>query len=168
MSIDIFLDQIENTYDPQGLKLINRFFLVFARFEGSLKHSGFVIDGSHVQPNWNSFEKEIKDKFDSTTNEELKIAVDYLLDNPPRIQIIKVSKLAWKDRKWPKGTPAINILGQCLRDIRNNLFHGSKFEGNFEPDLSRNYILINSALVVINAWLEMLPSVKAKFLSPLN
>jgi len=168
MSIKNFLDQIQTTYNPEGLSLINRFFLVFARFEGSLKHSGFITNGAYVQPNWNGFEKEIREKFDPNIDAALKEAVNFLLTNPPRIQTIDDSKLAWRDRTWPQGTPEINILGQSLRDIRNNLFHGSKFEENFEPEISRNFVLINSALTVLDAWLEILPFVKEKFLSPLN
>ena len=38
--------------------------------------------------------------------------------------------------------------GIYIRTVRNNLFHGGKFVGSYEPDISRNYTLINNLSLI--------------------
>ena len=45
---------------------------------------------------------------------------------------------ALKTSNFANGNNALSI-----RDVRNNLFHGGKFNGNYQKDVSRNYILLH-------------------------
>ena len=55
-------------------------------------------------------------------------------------------------------------LGLHIRTIRNNLFHGGKFKGIYQEDISRNYILLQSAMIILNEWLDLNEDVKTLFL----
>jgi hypothetical protein len=71
--------------------------------------------------------------------------------------------LGWRDRVFENNTPDINKIGQHIRDIRNNLFHGSKFTSRYEPDISRDYKLIFCCQIILNEWLNLSPDIEAIF-----
>lgn len=112
---------------------------------------------------WDGFVKTLTG-FDSNLNPELKKACDYILNNPPKKQYIINNVLKWKDCKIDGGTE-IQRLNQYIRRIRNNLFHGGKFNNDNIPEISRNSILMTSALVVLNNWLDLHGEVRELFLS---
>ncbi|CAM3142941.1 hypothetical protein DRF59_12675 [Chryseobacterium flavum] len=90
-------------------------------------------------------------------------AVNYLKNNPPKIQIFSDGNLEWKPRVRDINQPLINKLSLSIRDVRNNLFHGGKFNGNYKEDESRNYILLKSVIVVLQEWLSLNDTVKENF-----
>ena len=91
-----------------------------------------------------------------------------MLSNPPKIQSISGSEIVWIDRQFQNNTPEICKLDQHIRDVRNNLFHGGKFNGVFEREISRNFKLLHSALIVLNEWLELDDDVKKLFFESLG
>lgn len=162
-----FIDRFNNDIAPEGRSIMNDFFIIFSRFECALKNSGFTaVDRDKVSANWDSFVSSIKNDFKSDSNSELETAVNFIVNSPPRIQILTGSNLSWRNREFAINTPLINKLGLSIRDIRNNLFHGGKFNGSYQEDVSRNYKLLNASIIILNQWLELNDTVKRNFIAP--
>jgi len=163
-----FITEFERRYDQNGIALIHEFFLTFSRFEYSLKSAGFYNGNENkIQPSWDKFANSIRNVFNPNANEELRNAVEYLVANPPKKQILGAGIMAFKSREHLERLNIVLRLKTNICDIRNNLFHGGKFDGSFEPEVSRNYILLHSALVVLNNWLMLNKDVNNFFSLPI-
>lgn len=164
-----FLDKLNETITIKGQRLIIEFFIIFSRFECALKASGFHNENNgRVTANWDTFVASIREEFDSERTDTLKSAVDYLTQHPPKVQAINGNSLVWNERNFNQNEPIVNRLCLSIRDIRNNLFHGGKFQGNYQEDVSRNYKLLKSSIVVLNEWLRLNDIVKDNFLQPIQ
>lgn len=137
---------------PQDLdfKLAQEVFIEFARFEYCLKASGFLKNcNGPAKPDWDSFSNccEIKKLF-KEINDETAISctkMRYLLKYPPKKQIANKGILSWE--KAPDISSSQDYFGAVKR-VRNNLFHGGKFNGTFfEPDRSKN--LLEAVLCIL-------------------
>lgn len=156
MDIQEFLVDFENKFHSDGRELILDFFLAFSRFEYALKSSGFSNgDENGITPSWDKFASAIKDSFDRKQNQKLDIAVEYLIKNSPKKQILSSGILAFKSRENLDDLHLVFRLKLNICDIRNNLFHGGKFDGDFEPEVSRNYILLKHSITILNNWLTL-------------
>ncbi|HZV70692.1 MAG TPA: hypothetical protein VFG10_14155 [Saprospiraceae bacterium] len=164
-----FIKRINETITIEGQNLINEFFVTFSRFECALKTSGFANgDVEKVNPNWDAFAASIRQSFDSEVRTELmQNAIDYLSNYPPRVQNFENGRLGWRERVFLQNEPLINRLSLSIRDIRNNLFHGGKFNGVYQEDVSRNYILLHHSMVLLNNWLILSQPVREKFIEPI-
>jgi len=144
-------------------ELIINFFLRFARAEYSLKRAGYVIGGENkVDADWNKFASDMQHEFNPEAFEELSFAVKYLLDNPPKKQILTDGTLDWTDSGCGSNNdlPCLLVL---VRRVRNNLFHGGKFPLRPIPEVSRNEILLHCSLVILVAALQLNPDVMRFF-----
>lgn len=160
-----FIDKLSKTITVEGQTLMLDFFIIFSRFECALKTSNFSIgDEDKVSANWDTFIASIRPNFKKDNNVQLSQAVDYLIQHPPRIQMIDNGQLGWRDRIFNPNEPEINKLSLSIRDIRNNLFHGGKFNGNYQAEISRNYILLEKAIIILNDWLSLNDLVRQNFL----
>jgi len=170
MTSNIFIDNLNESISIQGRNLVVDFFITFSRFECALKATILFANGNQkkVEPNWDRFTASIRNDFNPEKNEILKNAVHFLLSEPPRIQVLISNTLEWRNRLFDENTPVTNKLSLHIRDIRNNLFHGGKYNGNFEPEVSRNYKLIESAMIVLNEWLSLNEAVRANFLKEIH
>ena len=166
MTSKIFIKRLNHSITVEGQILINEFFVTFSRFECALKASGFAIgDAERVNPNWDTFTSSVRDAFDSEPRSKIQTkAIEYLTNNLPRIQNFENGQLGWRERTFEPNVPLINRLSLSIRDIRNNLFHGGKFNGNYQEDVSRNFILLKHSIEILNHWLELSLPVKRKFL----
>lgn len=163
-----FINQLNQGITVEGQTLIIEFFITFSRFECALKTAQFVSgDDERVLPNWELFVASIRPAFDKHHSPELRDAFDYILNHPPRIQIVQANQLGWRDRVFQVNEPEINRVGLSIRDVRNNLFHGGKFQGNFQQDVSRNYILLKNSIIVLNDWLRLSDAVRESYLQPI-
>lgn len=139
------------------------FFVYFSRFEFALKSiessRAKKNDGS-VDANWDGFAKEYKEKLLAFT--EVEKSFSYLLNNPPK-------KRPYSGTDWV----AVNhfdkpdYLKICLyiKTVRNNLFHGDKFDvlteiGSVEQ--KRDLELVQHSLGILKAWVS-LPGLKGLF-----
>lgn len=163
-----FIDQLNQSITVEGQNLIVEFFVTFSRFECALKSSQFVSgDNERAWPNWEQFVASIRPAFDKNHSPELRNAFDYILNHRPRIQMVQGNQLGWRDREFQTNEPEINRVGLSIRDVRNNLFHGGKFQGNFQQDVSRNYILLKNSIIVLNDWLRLSDIVRNNYLQPI-
>jgi hypothetical protein len=150
---------------PEGKDLIFNFFITFARIEFSLKNSRKLLFGNNKggQPNWDSFINRLNN-FNSERTNDIKSAVDYILTHPPQKQVVKNGQIEFIDARVTQSSDLVK-LNIYIRRIRNNLFHGGKFQGKYIPDVSRNSILLTSALIIMNEWVNLDSEIKELFCS---
>lgn len=159
-----FADRFREDINPNGRDILIDFFIIFSRFEFALKAYTYnKPNKDKAEADWDAFVNTISTRFDEKKNPELLNAVTYLLQNPPKTKRNVNGQLAWRHINLDSNSPLINTLCIYIRAIRNNLFHGGKFNGNFEPDVSRDTTLLQTALIVLNNWLELCPDVERKF-----
>jgi hypothetical protein len=163
-----FIESLNKTITVEGQTLMTEFFITFSRFECALKASIFVNGNQdRVSANWDTFVASIAPTFNQAKTANLNTAVDYLIQNPPRVQSLDNGQLSWRDRNFQPNEPLLNKLSQSIRDVRNNLFHGGKFNGNYQQDVSRNFILLKNSITILNEWLELSAVVRQNYLEPI-
>ena len=145
-------------------ELILLFLIYFARAEYALKRAHYIKGNEkRVDADWDRFASDTNGKFDAEVSEELSSAAKYLLNHPPKKQVLKNSKLAWADSSCGKQEvlPCLLVL---VRRVRNNLFHGGKFPLTPIPEVARDRKLLQSSLIVLDAALQLNQKV-ARFFS---
>lgn len=141
--------------------LATRMFRTFARFEYALKATGFNTGDGDAKANWTTFAQSIPSAFDEPLKEGLREAIAYMFEYPPKKQIVENGKLYWRD------VPARTHLRSdqlliYVRRVRNNLFHGGKFNGHwFEPQ--RSEMLILHSLLILEECLKVSSPVREAY-----
>ena len=127
-------------------------FRIFARFEYALKAAGLHNGDGAAEPNWRAFAESVAGIFESPSDANFKAAVGYVLHHPPKKQIIKDGSLAWSEVA-PNTDLRSDLVLQYVRRVRNNLFHGGKFNGRwFEPERSEQ--LLSHSMTILKACLD--------------
>jgi hypothetical protein len=104
-----------------------------------------------------AFAQSVSDLFDDPAGEAFAEAVGYILMYPPRKQVIWDGRLVWSDAA-PNTNIRSDLVLQYVRRVRNNLFHGGKFNGRwFDPERSAQ--LLRHCLTILHACLEASPAV---------
>jgi hypothetical protein len=131
------------------------FFEEFARMEFALKITEyFKGKGSgedHLaQADWIMFAKtaEIQRLFSERATPHIRAAIKLFEENPPRVQVVTVDdKLQWRERHVKNGTVAEQVV-EMVKRVRNNLFHGGKFDRQELPPLN-NRTYLTAGLVIL-------------------
>lgn len=136
----------------------------FTRAEYALKSTGYA-DGneSRVDPAWDRYANEIHEKFIEINDKEIDEASDYLLNNPPRKQILSSGRVAFIERQIDHNQKSTQQLLLIVRSVRNNLFHGGKFLPEGELEAGRNQKLVETALLVLSACISLNPKVQTSY-----
>lgn len=130
-------------------QLASEFFKEFSRSEYALKAAGFHKGDGNAEANWSEFAKHVETLVQTPDDEQLSEAIGFVLDNPPKKQVIRNGTIQWSDAAPNQKLKANNLL-IYVRRVRNNLFHGGKFNGNwFEPERSEQ--LIQNCLIILKA-----------------
>lgn len=137
-------------------------FRTFARCEYALKAVGFrYAERNQVKADWREFARALGDVFEHPADPELLAAVGYLLQQPPRKQVIRDGQLAW-DNTPPDSISHADLVLAYVRRVRNNLFHGGKFNGHwFEPQ--RSWELLTHSLCILRRAVEAQPDVREAY-----
>ncbi len=148
-----------------------RFFLIFSRIEYALKRSEYVSgDENNPKADWETFGKEIASVFNKHKCQELEEAIEYLKNNPPKKQILKIQnerrELDWRCPH--EKLPEIQLLINAVKRVRNNLFHGGKYPSRPVADPSRNGELIKHSITVLKYLLYSSDKVKNHYDEPLG
>ena len=117
------------------------FFLFFARFEYALKRVGFFTRGKgEVKADWQKYAGSVADLVTENNEERFRAAVDLLKSKPPKKQVVSDGRLDWSD----DNDTSFNLarIFVLVRRVRNNLFHGGKFQKGPEADISRDQELL--------------------------
>ena len=130
------------------------FFREFARCEYCLKVVG-LREPNRRDPtaDWGAFASEIRPTLEGPHAAKLQASVQYYIDHPPKKQIQQADGLlGWSD-VLPDHKHQAELILRLVCRVRNNLFHGGKFNGHwFEPQCSED--LLSHALVILNACVE--------------
>jgi hypothetical protein len=140
--------------DELAFKLFHK----FARIEYALKAAGFHYGEGEAKPNWDKFASSVNGALerDSAITE----AIEYMIKNPPKKQMIRNQLLVW-EVPTPNASKIHEII-LCVRRVRNNLFHGGKFNGYwFKPERSEELLL--HSLSILDACLRASPDLKKAF-----
>jgi len=136
---------------PIAPELASEFLGVFARCEYALKSTGYARgDQSGVQPRWDQFARDIDWHFRRIKALNFTRAVDYLLCEPPRKQVLAGGYLQWKVEPPDPNLPKAEQTLLMVRRVRNNLFHGAKVWSPEYGPRHRDERLIGSSLVVLD------------------
>ena len=131
------------------------FFREFSRCEFFLKAVG-LREPNRKDPtaDWGVFASEIASFLENPCTHELQAAVTYCSDHPPKKQITREDGfLDWQDVV-PDHKSKTELILRLVCPVRNNPFHGGKFNGHwFEPQRSED--LLKHALVILNACVSM-------------
>jgi len=132
------------------LELGKNFFHLFFMFEYALKANNFTKRDRHrnkviVGVDWRDFAQNNPDLLNNELeqNERVTPSIEYLLANPPKVQAMDDNgRMEWVDNEIREGTSAEVELCIHICQVRNNLFHGGKFNGYVfdTPERSRTLI----------------------------
>jgi hypothetical protein len=135
--------------------LAANFFKRFARCEFALKDGGFHNrHKTDAEADWRKFALSIENRLseeelEKPGLEELKEAVEYILQYPPKKQIIENDNLAWRVSN-PSTNSRADLILIHVRRVRNNLFHGGKFGSDwFDPP--RSEFLMKHSSTILDA-----------------
>ena len=143
-------------------KLAFAFFREFARCEYCLKAVG-LRENNRRDPtaDWGAFAEQVRDVFDAPPSQQLAQAIRYYLDHPPKKQVLRGSVLDW-DNVEPNYNSQAELVLRLVCRVRNNLFHGGKFNGHwFEPQRSEE--LLHHALCILRAVVAAHPQVRKAY-----
>lgn len=141
--------------DKQLDILAFNFFKLFAQYESSLKENGyFTFNNGRIIVNWDKFANQV---IGSNFLSELggaRDSAEYILNNPPKKQSVNdENKIVWIDV--PNTERSVQILFSHISRIRNNLYHGAKFNGTwFDPE--RSELLLTHALQILDFYKQKL------------
>lgn len=137
------------------------FFRVFSRCEFSLKTCGFY-DRRRGYPaaDWSRFAHAVSHIFDEPISGAFITAIKYYEDHPPQTQVVEDGRLRYRHRP-VDGIRAYRVLRYvCI--VRNNLFHGAKFNVTwFDPPRSRR--LLRHGLTILRVAIDSLPETHRAF-----
>jgi hypothetical protein len=147
--------------NPELDQLASEFFKVFSRSEYALKAAGFHKGDGNAEANWSEFAKEIEAIIQAPESQELSAAIDFILSYPPKKQVIRNGQIQWSEADPNQRLKADNLL-IYVRRVRNNLFHGGKFNSHwFEPERSEQ--LIQNCLVILKACVNNVASTQEAY-----
>lgn len=143
--------------------LVLEFFLKLSRLEYALKLSGYFTGNENkAKPDWDRFANEISNQFNSASTVELETACTYYLALPPYKQVVTHGNLDW-NRAMPEHGSDISKLLVLVRRVRNNLFHGGKYNPQEESETERNTLLLQFGLIILNEALRLSPRVNQAY-----
>lgn len=141
--------------------LARKFFHVFSRAEYALKASGFNNGDGPAKANWQLFALSVETLIANPATPELKEAIDFFFNAPPKMQVIVGGVIQWAVSEPQTNSKADKLL-LYVRRVRNNLFHGGKFNGHwFEPERSESLLL--HSLTILRACVESVPAVQEAY-----
>ncbi len=147
--------------EPELYKVASDFFRTFSRMEYALKAVGFFVRNQRqAEADWTRFAGEVHAAL-TRANEKVREAANFILSKPPKKQVIVNSHLDW-DTTPPDAENEADLVLLYVRRVRNNLFHGGKFNGQwFDPERSGD--LMKASLIILNFCREACPDVSQAF-----
>lgn len=132
-----------------------RFFKLFARYESSLKERDFFTSNrGKLIVDWDRFANEVIGPDFLENLGDNRHAAEYILENPPKKQTVNdQGKIIWSEV--PNNEKCVQILFAHISRVRNNLYHGAKFNGTwFDPERSQE--LLTKGLIVLESFKQQL------------
>lgn len=141
--------------------LAYQFFKEFSRCEYCLKAVGFRHQSRGAKANWNTFAATLTEVFEKPPTNEFKAAIEKFLSKPPKKQVVVDEHLDW-DETLPEAKSKAELVLLLVCRVRNNLFHGGKFNGRwFEPERSNE--LLSASLTILDTCVRASPLVEEAY-----
>lgn len=118
-----FFNKYKRIVGPKGQELVFEFMITYSRFECALKATTAFVrtdDKQVAYANWIAYSKSISYDFNKDRTQELSNAAEYLLENPPKMQVLTGYYTEWTDRILPDHFPDCGKLSWHISDVRNN------------------------------------------------
>ncbi len=145
------------------LRIAADFFFQFARFEYAMKAVGYRnSENGEAKPDWHKLSEDMEETFKHPPSNSFTEALDYYWQHPPMKQIVKNGNLKWAVVPPTASSQADRVL-QYVRRVRNNLFHGGKFEGGYLEDPERSETLMKYGLIILDECLNALPKLRQAY-----
>ena len=109
-----------------------------------------------------TFALDVENLIANPTNSTLEESIEFILSAPPKKQMIVHGLITWDDVE-PNTNSRADKLLQYVRRVRNNLFHGGKFNGGQWSSPERSDLLLRHSLVILNAAVEFVPNVREAY-----
>ncbi|MDZ4057976.1 MAG: hypothetical protein U1D69_13650 [Polynucleobacter sp.] len=149
------------TRHPHLDQLAGKLFHIFSRTEYALKAAGYNNGDGAAEANWRTFALAVEGLIANPANQELQEAINFFFDAPPKKQVIVGGVIQWEASEPATNSQADKLL-IYIRRVRNNLFHGGKFNGHwFEPE--RSEPLLRHSLTILTACVESVPAVREAY-----
>ncbi|NRB36456.1 MAG: hypothetical protein HRU31_17335, partial [Rhodobacteraceae bacterium] len=134
-------------------------FRTFAQFEYCLKVTGYCVGGRDdaANPDASRFSRELP-PLSEQAGEDVVEAISYILRRSPKKQVYVDEVLQWRDVA-SQAENENDLIFLYVRRVRNNLFHGGKFNGRFfDPVRSKEFLECSITILMasIFAWPPML------------
>ncbi|MCK4841938.1 MAG: hypothetical protein KAT04_08650 [Methylococcales bacterium] len=140
------------------------FYSVFSRIEYALKSTEFAIgNNKRVEPAWDKFANEIDEKLFQSKDKKLLKAIEYILQNPPRKQVLENGRIAFINQTIDDSQKRTQQLLLMIRTIRNNLFHGGKYLPGGEVEAGRNELLVKYSMNILLRCIQINKNVYASY-----
>ena len=140
-------------------ELVLEFFLALSKFEFALKTSGYAQGNAQgVSPNWDKFGADLRELFNCECSDEVLMYCEYYLAYPPQKQALEGNYLCWVESPPNKASKIENIL-ILVRRVRNNLFHGGKYNIQAADETERNELLLKGAICILHEAALKIPRV---------
>lgn len=137
-------------------ELVHELLAVFSRAEYALKAAGYVQnENGDARANWDRFANSVSDDFERIESDDFRNAVKYLLEQPPRKQVVRQGALRFEEQARDNHQPRGWQVLLSVRTVRNNLFHGGKYLPMGETDGGRDETLVRHSLAVLKHCVEL-------------
>lgn len=145
--------------------LLLQFVSAFSRFEYSLKRSGYLKAGKKAEADWDTYANGLRGRFSTVGQRTFQDAVKFLINDPPKTQIVSESGLGWSSTPMGDGELYERYVLRLVSTVRNNLFHGGKYPHPHGPivDIARNKRLLEAGVTVLSQCLELSETVRVAF-----
>lgn len=143
-------------FNQEMADLASDLFRTFAQFEYCLKVTAYCTagPGNAAKPDWTRFALELP-PLSQQAGEDVVAAISYMQSCPPKKQIYVDEVLQWRDVV-PQAENENDLIFLYVRRVRNNLFHGGKFNGRFfDPERSKE--LLQHSITILMAAIFMSP-----------
>lgn len=144
------------SFGLEDQKRVFRFFALFSRWECALKRY-FPKRGQYgeAQSDWEKFADEVAGGMAGINSPSYEEARAHLLNSPPHRQHFENNQVTWQPNPKRSDETDTRYLLRVVRDVRNNLFHGGKYQDGPVHELARDRRLIDAASAVLEACVDL-------------
>ena len=127
--------------------------------------TGYISErNGGISADWDKFARDHDQAFTDLTEQEQK-AVRYYEEQPPKKQVVDEDGVLTVKEAPPQNNKPLSRLLILVRRVRNNLFHGEKFNALLEGDSKRDTELLDHELTILYACLKRSTEISDKFYS---
>ena len=166
------LKVIERIAQSGDRSLTIQFFLFFSRFEYALKCLNKIkVDrnSNFLSADWDGYAQSRESVWlKAKENQEFREALAFMDAAPPKKQSFSKGELIWNPNPRAGEPPSLGKALFYVRTVRNNLFHGSKFDSADQTKASRDRELLKRCLTILSVCLGGDKKLQAKFLEGLG